>query len=109
MAHHGLVVSSDCCREALRSPVAPCRSDCFLHSLLARPFEIHAGRSAPPPRPLYGHKNLWFVLRKVMLLLGRELDHSPTLGGMAKRGENFPVHAEVRMVHVCTFDCFRKK
>jgi len=34
------------------------------------------------------------------LLLGRELDHSPTFIRIAKGGEDLPTHTEVGVVHV---------
>jgi len=43
-----------------------------------------------------------------MLLLGCELDHAPTFGGITERGEDLPAYAEVWMVHMYPFDGFRK-
>lgn len=43
-----------------------------------------------------------------MLLLGSELDHAPTSGGIAKRGEDLSCDAKIRVVHVSVFCGFRK-
>jgi len=59
-------------------------------------------------RPSKRHEHAWIVLREIMLLLRRELDHSPASGGIAERGEDLSLDAKIRVVHVSMFCGFRK-
>src|ERR1700686_5175759 len=64
--------------EAFRGSVAPGRSDCLLQGCFADFLKVHTGSTLPSPRAFCRHENVGVVLRVVMLLLRRELDHPPT-------------------------------
>ena len=95
-------------REALWGGVAPCCRDCSLHRFLADGLKVHAGGAPASPRAFYRHKHVGTVLRVVVLLLGRELDHPPALGRISERGEYLSAHAKIRMVHVGVLRRLRK-
>jgi len=98
----------DLLHEALWSSIAPGCRNCFLQRFLSHHLQMDAGGTAPSPGSLHWDECVGIILREIVLLLRRELDHAPTLGWIAQSGEYLSVHAKIGMVHVRTFGCFRK-
>jgi len=92
--------------ETLRSSLAPGRAQRFGKRRFAGGFQIHAGCTAPSPGAFHRQENFRLGFRKIVLLLGMEVDHTPSRGGMAERGENFPADPEIGMGHVRALDRF---
>ena len=94
--------------EVLGGGVAPRCRNCPLQRFLADALEMHTGSAATSPGALYRYEHIGIILGIVMLLFRRELDHPPSFGGIAERGEDLSAHAKIGMVHVSLLFCFRK-
>src|SRR5580658_6830082 len=94
--------------EMLGSGVAPSRGDSLSHRRFADTLEMDGCGAAAAPGAFRRHEDFGIVLREIVLLLGSELNHPPTFGGVAERGENLTVHAKIRMIHVGVLCRFRK-
>src|SRR5580658_790501 len=80
----------------------------FLHDSLLCVFQVHAGGSALAPGACGADECLRFGFDETGLLVRKQLDHSPGFVRITERGENFSVHAEIRMILVGILDGFRK-
>lgn len=92
--------------ESPASSISPRRADPLNECVLGCGFEVDAGRAAASPRAFDGNEDFGIRLGKVMLLLGRELHHSPAVGRVAERSENPSVNAKIRMIHVRALEGF---
>jgi hypothetical protein len=90
-------------QQSFRRCIPPRRLDCLFQRFFIDALEMHGRSALSSPRSVGRNKNLWMILRKVVLLFGRELDHAPTFRGIAERGEDFSAHPKIGVVHVRMF------
>lgn len=95
-------------RETRRRGVTPSRGNCFLQGFPGDSLEVNGGRAAASPRSFRWDENVWEVFHEIVLLLRRKFDHGAAFGWIAESGEYLSRDAEIRMVHVLIFSCFRK-
>src|SRR5258708_5046401 len=91
----GFLCDSCMVHNAFRCCIPPGGLDRLAHNILLRRLEMNAGRAAASPRAFHRDERVRIVLGKVMLVLGRELDHAASLVRIAERGEDFSGDAEV--------------
>src|SRR6266852_4169048 len=80
--------------------VEPGRDERAAHGGGPRPAQVHVRTAPSTPGTLHRHKRLRVGLHEHRLLLRRELDHAPTLGGPRGRGEDLPGNAKIRVPHM---------